>query len=142
MIAIGAITFSASAQTQKSDDINQAEERAERKAQQSIRINPRLLEQLELTGTQKEQIKFINAEYRAKMQEMIKSEIPAEERKAKRTAFEIEKRNKILTVLTPEQEKKLKELQSKEIDNRNNKGEYKEKIKIDGEETKIKIKKD
>lgn len=140
MIAIAAVSFSASAQTQKSDDMKPGtRESSEKRSQQRDRINSRILEQLSLSATQKEQITSINYEYRTKMQEMIKSEIPAEERKNKRTAFETEKRNKILAILTTDQTKKLKELQSSEtMGMKDDKGESIEKIKSDDGKTKIK----
>jgi Spy/CpxP family protein refolding chaperone len=148
IIVLTAIAFSASAQ--QSDQVNVSKAQTERRHSKD-RINPRLLEQLNLTATQKEQVKVINDEYRAKMQEMIKSEIPAEQRKDQRTVFEKERKDKIMAVLTAEQQQKLAELQRKEIsevvDERENKAAkertgYKEKIKVDDKETKIKVKSD
>lgn len=135
LIAFTIISFTASAQTQKPGE----SEKAGSRGQHKDKINPRVLDQLELSASQKEQIKAINDDYRAKMQEMIKSEIPAEERKNKRSSLETEKKNKILAILTAEQVKKLKELQSNPGMYENNNGEYKEKFKSDGEKTKIKI---
>ncbi|MEJ7626818.1 MAG: hypothetical protein WKF35_08145 [Ferruginibacter sp.] len=145
IITITALSFSAFAQSTSSDEMKQSSERRER---QKDRINPRLLEQIGLSAIQNDQIKMINEDYRSKMQEMIKSEIPVEDRKSKRASLENDKKNKIMAVLTAEQLMKLKELQSKEI---NVDGETKDKIKTDDgkikvksddEKTKIKIKSD
>jgi len=140
-IAFTSFGLYASAQTQKPNDANPGTAQRTERRNQNDRLNPRLIDQLTLTSTQKEQIKGFNDEYRAKMQEMIKSEIPVEERKSKRNAFDAEKKNKILSILTADQAKKLKELQSNS-NTTNDTGEYKEKIKIDGEKTKIKVKTD
>lgn len=134
-IAFAIFGFSASAQSGNPSD--RASMRDSRN--QSERVNPRLLEQISLTAAQNEQIKVINDAYRAKMQDMIKSELSTEERKAKRSTYATERKNSIMAVLTPEQTRKLKQLESEVTQSD---GDYKEKIKTENGKTKIKVKTD
>jgi Spy/CpxP family protein refolding chaperone len=138
IIAIAAFTFSASAQMPSSSD--QDVQRTDRRGNNANRINARALEQLNLSESQKEQLKLINDDYRSKMQQVIKSEISADDRKAQRMTLETERKNKVMALLTAEQKEKLKTLLSTQ--GTDDKGEYKEKTKVDGDKTKIKVKND
>lgn len=104
-------------------------------------MNPRLLDQLSLTATQSEQVKVINEDYRSKMQEMIKSDLSVDDRKAKRNIYDSERRTKILAILTASQVQKLQELQKADKVDGDNDVDYKSKSKNeDGEKTKVKVK--
>ena len=138
IITFASLTVTTSAQVKPAENGNADAARSERRAQHGDRINPRSLEMLDLTATQKEQIKLINEDYRSKMQDMIKSDLSTEERKAKRTGFEMEKKNKIMALLTSGQAKKLKEIMISE--KTGDRAEYKEKIKVDEDKIKVKIK--
>lgn len=137
MLVLAMMGYSASAQN---DDKNGSNDQSD-KRQNYNRLNPRLFDQLSLTATQSEQVKVINDDYRTKMQDMIKSDLSIDDRKAKKAVYEAERRTKLLAVLTPTQIQKLHELQKspgagdeKDID-------YKMKTKSeDGEKTKVKVK--
>ena len=136
MLTLALMGYSASAQNQNKD--NRPER--EGKRQNNHRLNPRLLDQLSLTATQSEQIKVINENYRAEMQEMIKSDLSVDERKAKRDVYDSERKAKFMSVLTPTQILKLHELQKADSIDGDKDGDYKIKTKTeDGEKTKIKV---
>lgn len=139
MFVLALLSFPASAQRDNKDG---KLDRGERRGNYN-RINPRLLDQLNLTATQSEQVKVINEDYRAKMQDMIKSQLPVEDRKVKRNAFDAERRTKLLAILTSAQLQKLQELQKADRANADEDVDYKSKTKNeDGEKTKVKIKKE
>ncbi len=135
MLALALMSYSASAQGDNKDG---RPDRGDRR-QNSNRINPRLLDQLNLTATQSEQVKAINEDYRAKMQDMIKSDLPVEDRKAKRNTYDAERKTKVMAILTPAQVQKLQQLQKaepSEVD-----VDYKQKTKDEnGDKTKVKVK--
>ncbi len=135
MLVLALMSYSASAQ---SDNKDGRPDRGDRR-QSSNRINPRLLDQLNLTTTQAEQVKVINEDYRAKMQEMIKSDLPVEDRKAKRNTYDAERRTKVLAILTPAQVQKLQQLQKAQPSEAD--VDYKRKTKDEnGDKTKVKVK--
>lgn len=137
MLVLSLMSYSATAQNDDKEDKSNRGDRG----QNSNRFNPRLLDQLSLTATQSEQIKVINDDYRLKMQEMIKSDLSVEDRKAKRNVYETERKAKILAMLTPTQIKKLHELQKSQGSGDDKDVDYKIKAKNeDGEKTKIKVK--
>lgn len=137
MLVLALMGYSASAQNENKDGRT---DRAD-KRQNYNRINPRLLDQLSLTSTQSDQIKVINDDYRTKMQDMIKSDLSVEDRKAKRGVYDIERRTKLLAILTPTQVKKLQDLQKAQDVGGDNDVDYKMKTKTeDGEKTKVKVK--
>src|SRR6476661_4567984 len=131
LIAVCALSFSGFAQQNQSADVNQQRSRN----QNRDRINPRLLEQLQLTAAQKERIRVINDDYRAKMQDVIKADMTPEQRRDKREALNAEKYTNTISVLTTEQVTKLKDLQSKDPATYTE-GDRKEKIKIEDGKTK------
>lgn len=138
MLVLALMGYSASAQNENKDG---RPDRSDRR-QNYNRISPRLLDQLSLTATQSEQIKVINEDYRVKMQDMIKSDLGVDERKAKRNGYDTERRAKFLAILTPAQLKKLQELQKAQDTDAGDKDiDYKSKTKTeDGEKTKVKVK--
>lgn len=137
MLVLSLMSYSATAQNEDKDGKSNREDRG----QHNNRFNPRLLDQLSLTATQSEQIKVINDDYRLKMQEMIKSDLSVEDRKAKRNVYDTERKAKILALLTPTQIKKLYELQKSQGTGDDKDIDYKIKTKNeDGEKTKIKVK--
>lgn len=148
IFAIAVMGFSAFAQEDKKESMDdKSASHGERK--DKGRFNMRLLEQLDLTATQKDQLKVINEEYRSKMQDMIKSDMTPEERKAQRNIFENDRKKKTMAILTPEQIVRLRELQSEMADRRDDKSKddkddkteykYKEKKKAESAEVKIKM---
>ena len=137
MLILSLMGYSAAAQSANKEG---GTDRGDRR-QNYNRINPRLLDQLSLTATQSEQVKMINEDYRSKMQEMIKSDLSVDDRKAKRNAYDAERRTKLLAILTAAQVQKLQELQKTERVDGDNDVDYKSKTKTeDGEKTKVKIK--
>ena len=139
MLALSLMGYSVSAQNDDKDGRPDRDDRREN----NNRINPRLLDQLSLTATQSEQIKIINDDYRTKMQDMIKTDLSVDERKAKRNVYDAERKAKFLAVLTPAQTQKLLKIQKSEKMDQSKDEDYKIKTKTeDGEKTKIKVKTD
>lgn len=137
MLVLSLMGYSATAQTENKSEMT---DRGDRR-QDNNRINPRLLDQLSLTATQSEQVKMLNEDYRSKMQEMIKSDMSVDDRKAKRNAYDAERSTKLLAILTPAQVQKLQALQKTQNNNDDRDIDYKSKTKNeDGEKTKVKIK--
>jgi hypothetical protein len=133
IIVLASFNMNVTAQSGDNGSRSEAQDRKDR-------ISPRLLEQLDLSLEQKEQIKGINAEYRNQMQEMIKSPISADERRTKREKFEADRKARILAVLTADQRTRLLEMQSQTPGGTN--GDFKHKVKTPEGKTKVKVKTD
>jgi Spy/CpxP family protein refolding chaperone len=73
-----------------------------------------LPQELNLTGEQQQKVESVNADFKAKMTELrSKSELSKEDKRAKMKELRKEHRDAINNILTPEQQAKMKELQTK-----------------------------
>lgn len=101
IIVISTLSFSAHAQVQRNtNDSNKMNQLAKKGDKDWLK------DRLNLTSSQKEQMKAINEAFREKLQAVIRNEsLTHEQRRAQREALNEEKNNKILAILTSEQKK-------------------------------------
>ncbi|MEO6330252.1 MAG: hypothetical protein ABIO55_15065 [Ginsengibacter sp.] len=107
LIVITAITFSANAQTtgNKSDQsVKEHEKSFHQKG------HKQWAEKLQLTNDQKQHMKTINSDFKSKMTSLKKSNLSADELKAKRESLVQDRKQKTMALLTAEQKDKLGQL--------------------------------
>src|SRR5689334_13895160 len=100
IFAIAAFTFSAAAQDQNND-----QKKWDKDGHQHMRDGRGMhgMEQLNLTESQKQQMKTINEDFRSKMQALNSNDnILVKDQKARREALMQDRKNKISAILTPE----------------------------------------
>src|SRR5450759_5326762 len=99
LFAIAAFTFSASAQNQNNPD---GQKKWDRQAQ-GYHKGMGVMEKLNLTDAQKQQMKSINEDFKTRMQALNKNDnMMVKDFKAQRGSLMQERKNKISAILTPE----------------------------------------
>jgi Spy/CpxP family protein refolding chaperone len=111
IIAIAALSFSATAQEQKPmGKPNGAHH-------QGMKQRGMLMQQLNLTEAQKTQMKAINMDFKTKMEELKKQDnITVKEFNARKEALQAERKNKTMALLTDEQKGKMEALKKEKQD--------------------------
>lgn len=105
LFAIAAFTFSVNAQN--GDDKKMNRDRSAHHKQGGDRD----MSELNLTEAQRQQMKSINAEFKTKMEALRKNEnLTVKDSKAQREALMLERKNRVSSILTPEQRTKFQQM--------------------------------
>ena len=143
LFAIAVFTFSASAQNQEE---NQGKEKFKEKHgrfHEDERRGMEVLSKLNLSETQKQQIKSINDEFKAKFQALNQNDnILVKDAKAQKQALMEERKTRIAAILTADQKAQLEQLRRdhKQDGDRMDRGDWKEKRKNKDDKEKVKVK--
>lgn len=143
LFAIAAFTFSAVAQDQTTD-----QKQWNRDGQGMHRGHDgggmRMMQQLNLTDAQKQQMKTINEEFRTRMQSLQQNDnMLVKDQRAQRKLLMEERNRKISEILTPEQRTKFEQFRQQHEGDRGDwkkGGDWKEKRKSEDGKEKIKVK--
>ncbi len=137
LFAIAAFTFSAVAQDQKTDVERKLNKERHGMHKGGEGKGMRGMENLNLTETQRQQIKSINEDFTTRLRALNQNDnLLVKDMKAQRKALMQERKDKISAILTPEQKTQFAQLQKQHGER--NKGEWKNKTK--GEDWKQKRK--
>jgi Spy/CpxP family protein refolding chaperone len=147
LFAIAAFAFSASAQDQTNTDQKKWDGEQHGMHRDHDGRGKEMMQKLNLTDAQKQQMKSINEEFKTKMQALRQNDqsVSADARSQRKALME-ERRNRISAILTPEQKVQFDQFQ-KEHEGRNgdwkNKdkdGDWKQKRKSEDGKEKVKVK--
>jgi Spy/CpxP family protein refolding chaperone len=145
LFAIAAFTFSAAAQDQTTHGERKGKEKhGMHKGQDGKRMDG--IEKLNLTDAQKEQIKSINQDFTTRLHALNQNDnILVKDMKVQRKALMEERKNKIASILTPEQKTQFEQLHKQrgprgDIKTKTKDGDWKQKRKVEDGKEKVKVK--
>ena len=145
LFAIAAFTFSAAAQDQPTDGVRKGnKEKHGMHKGHGKRMDG--MEKLNLTDAQKQQMKSINEDFRTRMQTLQQNDnILVKDMKVQRKALMEERKNKISSILTPEQKTQFEQMRKQhgsrgDYKNKTKGDDWKQKRKVEDGKEKVKVK--
>lgn len=143
LLAIAVFTFSANAQDPQGNEQKSKMNEKHGQHQENDRKGMEGLAKVNLTETQKQQIKSINDEFKTKLKALNQNDnMMVKDAKAQRKALMEERKNKIAAILTPEQRTQFEQARKQheqDGDGMNN-HDWKEKMKEKNDKEKVKVK--
>lgn len=147
LFAIAAFTFSASAQDQTNTDQKQWNRDGQGMHRGHDGGGMRMMQQLNLTDAQKQQMKSINEEFKSKMQTLNQNDnLLVKDARTQRKSLMEERNNRISAILTPEQRTQFEQFRKEhegdrgDWKNKGKDGDWKQKRKSEDGKEKIKVK--